>query len=651
MERYDELDEVFRIQQGIQATLMQDPGVLRRFFDSEHGFIKKRLVEETAKDTHTTCTAFCLYYLVGAYLVPPHAENTPFDMLGAEEISAAVNTLGKAILDRHSKDRNEGESRVTATGPLPNQYNSAIEVAGYLRAARMSEVEVSSDVLDVCTMIVEFLLKFVNDHGGYIPRIPSKDGVPSPYFTFWASAVFDEWMANDLAVRRSAVEDALVQTVMWAERELASGIACHHADLASKFDIIEVAYSILTTVQFQRTPERQQLAKHGLSILFENYFRDGCFAPSAPVLADQHNYSLQVPTAEVLALLFMAAPDLLSDYWPSLCDVSQWLCRHRKKNGWYSESEGRHGRVTAFMTTSSLVFLAGLSRLLDDVLCQGASEELEVPPYTLAPNLSGVYYPGDLEQILSSHTIKPLRTGRRNLASYSMILYGPPGTAKTTIARKLAQDLRWPLLIMNQSDFLQKGIDNIDAEADRIFRLASYLKEVVILFDEVEELVVARERSDKLSRLLTTSMLPRIHYLRDRQRVVFIFATNHLDTIDSAASRLGRFDIIRCVMPPTEHERKVMLQSLLAEASASQDLKLQFETRRVAERTEGFTYGDLRDLVRRILVAIELEGEPVGSELVEKELKAGQKAVKSEEVGKFEEKRPTYDRPSYARHR
>ena len=225
-----------------------------------------------------------------------------------------------------------------------------------------------------------------------------------------------------------------------------------------------------------------------------------------------------------------------------------------------------------------------------------------------------------------------------------MILYGPPGTAKTTIAKKLAQDLEWPLLVINQSDFLSKGVDNIDAEADRIFRLASYLKKIVILFDEVEELVVNRANTDKFSRLLTTSMLPRIHHLRDRQRVVFIFATNHVKAIDDAASRLGRFDIIRCVLPPSPQERQLILNNLLLQPGITPEIRHAFDEFVKVQRTDRFSYGDLKDIVRRVLIAVQFESEPIDLNLFDKVL-AGQKPISSDEISLFTNDKQKRDRP------
>jgi hypothetical protein len=669
-EKQDELDLIFQEQREVDSSLRYDHNIIRRFLNTNGEFIQRAFGsaegDDATGENHATCTAFCLYYLTRADLIVPHEVSSQFVVLTEEEARKIVHSLGEAIAKGHAAEPDEdGAARPgrellarTDTSTLPNQYNSSIQVVGYLRAARALKVVSPAGVGAACESVVNFLVNLVLSNRGFVPRIEALR-LPSPYLTFWAGAVLEEWLASEDGVgsghgdSRNDIQRALNQIGKWSELSLAESLAFHHAGLTSKFDIIELAYSALAAVQFSRTLEARQMARYGISILFTNYFDDGCFNPSAPVLADQQNYSLLVPTAESLALLLTADLEVFLGLWRELFMTYLWLRRHRVEGeGWYSEHDVRYGKPTAFMTASSLVFLSGLSRLLDEVLCQGASEALRVPPYSPDPSLAKIRYPAKLGTILEISIIKPI-TERQysDLASYSMILYGPPGTSKTTIARKLAQDLKWPLLVLNQSDFLKKGLDNIDAEADRIFRLAYYLKDVVILFDEVEELVEDRQSPDKLSRLLTTSMLPRIHTLRDRQRVVFIFATNHLEAIDKAASRRGRFDIIQCVMPPTEDERKQMLDGILKKFFQDDSARSQYdkvrttlESEKVVSRTGNFGYKDIEALVRRILTAVRIEDKELDSALIGAAISDSDKNIDRQEIERFEQSRTRLER-------
>jgi SpoVK/Ycf46/Vps4 family AAA+-type ATPase len=143
-------------------------------------------------------------------------------------------------------------------------------------------------------------------------------------------------------------------------------------------------------------------------------------------------------------------------------------------------------------------------------------------------------------------------------------LFGPPGTGKTSIATSLAREVKWKFIEIGPGDFLVNGMDGIFAQGDIIFQRLLLLDEIVVLFDEIDELVKNRsdDEKDKLSRFLTTYMLPWLQRLRDKQTIIFIFATNHIEVFDPAIKRIGRFDLIISVGPPIHEQRMKVLRAV-----------------------------------------------------------------------------------------
>lgn len=143
----------------------------------------------------------------------------------------------------------------------------------------------------------------------------------------------------------------------------------------------------------------------------------------------------------------------------------------------------------------------------------------------------------------------------------SALLFGPPGTSKTSVASALAKTLGWPLLTLDPSDFLSKGLDRIYRRANEIFDDLMDLSRAVIFFDEMDALVRSRDPDkesgghagplDMTSQFLTTCMLPKLADLHKRARVIFLMATNHRKDFDRAIIRPGRFDLLVCVGPPS----------------------------------------------------------------------------------------------------
>jgi SpoVK/Ycf46/Vps4 family AAA+-type ATPase len=138
----------------------------------------------------------------------------------------------------------------------------------------------------------------------------------------------------------------------------------------------------------------------------------------------------------------------------------------------------------------------------------------------------------------------------------SALLFGPPGTAKTTLVRDLAKAIGWPCVEIRPSDFLRRGLDNIYIVADEIFDDLTDLSGALIFFDEMDALVQRRSVGlDATRQFLTTSMLPKLAGLHDEGRSAFFVATNHRKTFDEAITRPGRFDLLLFVGPPSWPEK------------------------------------------------------------------------------------------------
>ena len=136
----------------------------------------------------------------------------------------------------------------------------------------------------------------------------------------------------------------------------------------------------------------------------------------------------------------------------------------------------------------------------------------------------------------------------------SAIFFGPPGTSKTELSKKIAKFIGWPHLAIDPSALLRNGMDAIQAEANAIFRILEETERVVVLFDEFDEFMRERESSkaeQPFSRLLTTAMLPKLASIHRRGTLVFIIATNYVGQFDLAIRRKGRFDHRIQIMPPT----------------------------------------------------------------------------------------------------
>lgn len=182
----------------------------------------------------------------------------------------------------------------------------------------------------------------------------------------------------------------------------------------------------------------------------------------------------------------------------------------------------------------------------------------------VATKLVTIFVNPVLSKESTSASLEPDREHIEKDQARGAILFGPPGTSKTALARAIAAAIGWDYVELHASHFVADGLGEVQRTADQIFKRLMQLDRTVILFDEIDELVREREaKTDAFGRFLTTSMLPKLAELWDRRSVIYFVATNHIDYFDSAIVRAQRFDAIVFVPPPSFDRKIARLQELL----------------------------------------------------------------------------------------
>jgi ATPase family protein associated with various cellular activities (AAA) len=189
----------------------------------------------------------------------------------------------------------------------------------------------------------------------------------------------------------------------------------------------------------------------------------------------------------------------------------------------------------------------------------------------------------------------------------SAILFGPPGTSKTTLVRCIADITCWTYVEIHASHFVAEGLGEVQKTADRIFRQLSELDHAVVLFDEIDELVRERDmEKDAFGRFLTTSMLPKLAELWKARKILYFVATNHINYFDSAIIRSQRFDSLMLVSPPSFKTKTSKLTELLNDvhgfASVEFELKEQ-DVQKELDRFRDTVTSPLRDKLDQALAA------------------------------------------------
>jgi ATPase family associated with various cellular activities (AAA) len=211
-----------------------------------------------------------------------------------------------------------------------------------------------------------------------------------------------------------------------------------------------------------------------------------------------------------------------------------------------------------------------------------------------------------------------LQIRRENAKSpISALLFGPPGTSKTQVTKAISDDLGWPMIEINPSEFVKGNFANVYLQAEEIFTDLMDLSGVVVLFDEMDALTQKRSPSDgskgsshldTATQFLTTSMLPKLTALHDKGGVIFFMATNYQENFDSAIKRAGRFDFLLCMGPPKMDEKIKKLECFFDprpakdQKEAAEKLIVSYldGSQKHKNIFELLTFGDCKSLLNRI---------------------------------------------------
>jgi AAA+ superfamily predicted ATPase/GNAT superfamily N-acetyltransferase len=175
----------------------------------------------------------------------------------------------------------------------------------------------------------------------------------------------------------------------------------------------------------------------------------------------------------------------------------------------------------------------------------------------------------------------------------AVILFGPPGTGKTSFAKAVSGRLGWPFVELFPSRLATPGVSMASALREAFASLME-LEAVVLFIDEVEEIAGVRsgDPSDP-THGVTNELLKLIPAFRKHDERLLICATNSVRSLDSAFLRPGRFDYVIPIGPPDATARAAIWGRYLGQAAESVDVAA------LVSASEMFTPADVEFAARK----------------------------------------------------
>ena len=208
----------------------------------------------------------------------------------------------------------------------------------------------------------------------------------------------------------------------------------------------------------------------------------------------------------------------------------------------------------------------------------------------------------DVKRILKESIEWPLKYQElfdhmRTNAPKGILLYGPPGSGKTFLAKAVASESEVNFISVKGPALLSKWVGESEKGIREVFRKAKQASPCVVFFDEIDAIAPIRGASadSHVTERVISQFLTEMDGMEELKGVIVLAATNRIDIIDPALLRAGRFDF-QLELPIPDAKARLEIFNI---HTRGKPLAADVEPKVLADSTDGLVGADIEAICRR----------------------------------------------------